>query len=63
MVEHRVSNQKVTGSIPAFAMHCHVLGKDILRLISTKSSSLSIVVAQPDKRFAKSTQKSAYVLV
>ena len=38
-------------------MHRRILGKDILRLISTRSSGLPVVVAQPEERLAKRTPK------
>ena len=44
------------GSIPALAMPRRVVGKDILRLIPTGSSSLPVAVARPDKRLANRTQ-------
>ena len=59
VVTRRDSDRKATdpGSTSAFAMRRRVLGEDILRQISTRASSLAVVVAQPDKRLAKRTQK------
>ena len=44
-------------------MRHHVLEKDISHLILSRSSNLPIVVAQPNKRLAKRTQKSKSVSV
>ena len=48
------------GSFPALAMRRYVLGKLIFQDISHSNpcSSLSITVAQADKRFANKTRKS-----
>ena len=59
VVRRRDSDRKATdsGSIPAFAMRRRVLGKEILRQISSRASSLPVVVTHPDERLAKRTQK------
>ena len=45
------------------AMCRRVLRKDSLRLISTGSSSLPVLVPQPNERLAKRTQKSGSALL
>ena len=63
LLERLVNNPKISNSRfePALlAMSCFVLRKDILSYFPLKPSSLSIVVAQPDKRLSSGTQKKVF---
>ena len=65
MVERRASDRNVTEPWFNFrignASSCP--WKDILRLISSRSSNLPVVVTQPDERHANRIYKSASALV